>query len=70
MIRINCMKNLFSIKSIYFKKAQIEATNLNIIKIVYDTPTVNIIFNERKPSITTKIIDKTTVPTFSDFFSI
>ena len=43
----------------------IEGTYLNIVKAIYDKPTANIILNGKTESITSKIRNKTKVPTLT-----
>ena len=43
----------------------IEGTYLNIIKAIYDKPTANIILNGEKQTISSKIRNKTRLPTFT-----
>ena len=49
-------------KKTTLQKAGIEGTYFNIIKIIYDKPTVNIILNSEKLGITPKVRNKTRVP--------
>ena len=52
--------------TILFKKMGIEETYLNIVKTIYDKPTVSIILNgEKNESIPPKIRNKTRVSTFT-----
>ena len=48
------------------QKALIEGTYLNVIKAIYDKPTVNIILNGKKTeSISPKVSNKTRLPTLT-----
>ena len=52
--------------TILFKKMGIEETYLNIVKTIYDKPTVSVILNgEKNESIPPKIRNKTRVSTFT-----
>ena len=54
----------FMIKTL--QKMGIEGTYLNIVKVIYDKPTANIILNgEKNESIPPKIRNKTKVSTFT-----
>ena len=53
----------FMIKSL--QKMGTEGTYLNIVKVIYDKPTANIIHNGEKQSIPPKIRNKTRVSTFT-----
>ena len=53
----------FMIKTL--QKIGIEGTYLNIMKAIYDKPTANIILNGEKQTISTKIRNKTRLPTLT-----
>ena len=53
----------FMIKTL--QKAVIEGTYLNIIKTIYDKPTANIILSGKKKSVSSKVRNKTRVPTLT-----
>ena len=58
------IKHPFMIKTL--QKAGTEGTHLNIIKAIYDKPTAKLILNREKiESISPKVRNKTSVPTFT-----
>ena len=63
----NKIQYLFMIKTL--QKVDIERTYLNIIKAIYDKPTANIILNgEKIENISSKIRNKTSMPTLATIF--
>ena len=70
IISINSEKALDEIQHPFMintlQKAGIEGSYLNIIKAIYNKPTANIILNGKKiESISSKVRNKTRVPTFT-----
>ena len=47
------------------QKVGIEGTYLNLIKAIYDKPTVNIVLSDEKQTISTNIRNKTMLPTLT-----
>ena len=59
----NKIQHPFMIKAL--QKVGIEGTYLNIIKAIYDKPTANIVLSGKTETISTKIRNKTRVPTLT-----
>ena len=59
------VKHSFMIKTLH--KVSLEGTHLNIIKVIYEKPTANIIPNEEKQSFSPEVRNKTGISTHATF---